>query len=210
MFCRNCGTEMSDTARFCPKCGNDRMGEQTPKKEKIEDNHIIFQIKPEFNDTYKLLSNTWHAIIGTFFICFAFIDIYKLLLTYNSSTLILTIIIMALYVAIKMILEKIQYNDLEYNFYTTKIEYKDGFLNKEEKELKYKYVREVTMSRNVLERLCGIGTIRIFTNASSGAYNGNNHNSVRGRNGIYIHCVADVEEKYRIIKRIIDEGSSEE
>ena len=91
-----------------------------------------------------------------------------------------------------------------------KVEYKDGFLNKEEKELKYKYVREVTMSQNILERLCCIGTIRIFTNASSGVYNGGNHGSMRGRNGIYIHCVDDVEEQYKIIKQIIDEGTPEE
>ena len=90
------------------------------------------------------------------------------------------------------------------------MEYVDGFLNKEEKELKYKYVREVTMSRKTLERICGLGTIKIFTNASSGGYNGRSHNSMKGRNGILIHCLNDVEKQYRIVKRIIDEGTSEE
>ena len=209
MFCRNCGAEMSDTARFCPKCGNDRMGEQSVKEEIFEDNSIKFQLKPEFNIPYKLISNIWRAIIYVFFICLLFTSVYKLWFVY-PSTLMITIVIMLIYIVGKMIFEKMQYDDLEYNFYTTKVEYKDGFLNKEEKELKYKYVREVTMSQNILERLCCIGTIRIFTNASSGVYNGGNHGSMRGRNGIYIHCVDDVEEQYKIIKQIIDEGTPEE
>ena len=96
-----------------------------------------------------------------------------------------------------------QYDNIRYDFYGNRVEYIDGFLNRERKELKYKYVREVTMSQNVLERLCGIGTIKISTNAFS-------HNSMRGMNGIFIHCVEDVEEQYKIIKQIIDEGTPEE
>lgn len=209
MFCKNCGTEMSDTARFCPKCGNDRMGEQETKREIVEDNRIRFQLKPEFNIPYKLLSNIWYAFVYMFLICFLFTNLYKLWFIY-PTTLFITIAIMAIYVIGKMIFAKMQYDDLEYNFYATKVEYKDGFLNKEEKELKYKYIREVTMSQNILERLCGIGTIKIFTNASSGVYNGRNHNSMKGKNGIYIHCANDVEKQYRIIKQIIDEGTPEE
>ena len=123
----------------------------------------------------------------------------------------ITLGIIAIYIIIKMIFEKIQYDHYEYNFYNTKVEYIDGFLNKEEKELKYKYVREVTMNQNIIERLFKLGTIRIFTNASSGynsAYGGNN--SMRNRNGIYIHCVTNVKEKYETIKEIIDKGTPAE
>lgn len=210
MFCKNCGAEMNDTARFCPKCGNDRIGEQQIRREIVEDNRVRFQVKPEFNLPYKILSATWRAIVYMFFICFLFTNLYKLWFIYPISLLI-TIGIMIIYVIIKLVFEKMQYDDLEYNFYATKVEYKDGFLNKEEKELKYKYVREVTMHQNVLERLCDIGTIRIFTNASSGGYGtSGNHNNMKGRNGIYIHCVEDVQEQYRTIKQIIDEGTPED
>ena len=57
----------------------------------------------------------------------------------------------------------------------------------------------------ILERMFKIGTIRIFTNATNG-YNENN--GARNRNGIYIHCITDVKEKYEQIKAIIDEGTS--
>ena len=114
------------------------------------------------------------------------------------------------YVAIKLIFEKLQYDALEYNFYATKVEYKDGFLNKEEKELKYKYIREVTMNKSILERIFNIGTIRIFTNASSGTTYNSKHNKMYGKNGLAIHCIKDVKEQYQKIKNIIDEGTENE
>lgn len=210
MFCKNCGTQIDDTARFCPKCGFDRTGEIRQQTKIIEDNKIKYQIKPKFNVLYKLLNHLWKAALYIlFFSCAIFEDLDDL--SFRLTILLWLIGAILIYIIIKMIFEKMQYNNLEYNFYTTKIEYKDGFLNKEEKELKYRFIREVTMNQNILERLCGIGTIRIFTNASSGIYTAsNNHNSMAGRNGIYIHCVEDVQEQYRIIKQIIDEGIPED
>ena len=107
--------------------------------------------------------------------------------------------LLGIYIGGKILVEKMRHKSLKYNFYRTKIEYIDGFFNKEEKELKYKFIREVTMSRNLLERICGIGTVRIYTNASNGFYN-----------GILIHCLTNVEEKYKIIKQVIDEGTKGE
>ena len=199
MFCKNCGAEMNDTARFCPKCGYDRMGEVTfAKREIAEDNRIRFQLKPKFNLPYKVITTLIRALIYLFIIRFCFTNLWEFLSEYPIKLLIF-FGIMLLYTIIKLILEKKQHDDLEYNFYTTKVEYKDGFLNKEEKELKYKYVREVTMHQSVLERMFDIGTISIYTNASSG-----------NTNGIYIHCVKDVQQQYKILKQIIDEGTHED
>ena len=205
MFCRNCGTEISDSARFCPKCGYERNGEQTQRKEIIEDNNVRLTLKPQFKALYQFLSALGSGIVILFIIAYCITGL-KLLFYFLPITL----GFLGIYIVIKMIFVNMQYKNLNYNFYATKVEYVDGFLNKEEKELKYKFVREVTMSRSILERICGIGTIRIFTNASSGGYNGKNHSNMNGRNGILIHCLEDVEEQYRIVKQIIDEGTPEE
>ena len=45
MFCRNCGTEMSDTAKFCSKCGTARSGKVDSSKEIVE--QFIFKRKIE-------------------------------------------------------------------------------------------------------------------------------------------------------------------
>ena len=219
MFCKNCGAEMNETARFCQKCGYDRLEGQQPNNNYqqqtigyqqynnsgVEDNQIRLQIKPEFNIPYKLIST-----IGQFFVVLIIVGFYFNLFyiwTEWPITILFTILIAIIYVVVKMTIGKFQYDDLEYNFYATKVEYKDGFLDKEEKELKYQYIREVTLNQNILERVCNIGTIRLHTNASSGTYNGNSHNGSMGlRNGIYIHCVENVREQYMKIKQIIDAG----
>lgn len=197
MFCKNCGTEMNDTARFCPKCGYDRTGEGAPaKREIVEDNRIRFQLKPKFNLPYKIITILRRSLLYLFIIYLFFFKSLRELWAMYPVTFLITIGIMLLYIVIKLILDKKQYDDLEYNFYATKVEYKDGFINKEEKELKYKYVREVAMHQNILERMFGIGTISIFTNAETGF-----------GSGIYIHCVEDVQQQYQTIKQIIDDGT---
>ncbi len=210
MFCKKCGAEINDSARFCPNCGYDRLGNNTAvKKNIIEDNNILFQLKPTFNLLYKMLTEIGKAIFYLFVICYVFTGLYKLWFIY-PVTILFTLGIILLIIAIKLYFEYMQYKDLEYNFYATKIEYKDGYLNKEEKELKYKHIREVTMTQNVLERICNIGTIRIYTNASSGYVGRGSHNSMRGKNGIFIHCVENVADNYNNIKEIIDEGTVDE
>jgi len=199
MFCRKCGTEISSNAKFCNKCGTSVEEVQEAQNQTVQDNNIRFSLKPEFNLLYKLLSAVGYGIL---LILILFSDI-----EFTIETGLVAMIFFFIYIIFYLILGKMQYNKLVYNFYLTKVQYIDGFFNKEEKELKYKFIREVSMKQNILERLCGIGTIRIFTNASSPYGSYNTHNNSRGRNGILIHCVTDVEEQYKKIKQIIDEGS---
>lgn len=210
MFCRKCGTQINEDAKFCHKCGASVNAEapatiSTPK----EDNSIILNLKPEFNLAYKLLC----AIAQGFLICLVFalefISEFEIQeITMEMFTFFVGFFL--IYIVSYLIIGKLQYDKMEYNFYGTKVEYIDGFFNKEQKRVKYQFVREVTMNQNIFERFCGIGTIKISTTASSGYDSYNSHNTVRGRNGIYIHCIDNVEEKYKQIKQIIDEGSKEE
>ena len=213
MFCRNCGAQMSDNARFCPKCGYERTGATEQKHKIVEDNTVVAEIRPVYKFAYKFISIAGKAILWTILICFWFTSDEAEIWAEIPGLIMIPIIIVSLYIIIKLILDKKQYSKLVYNFYKTKVEYIDGFLNKEEKELKYKHIREVTMTQNVLERMFNIGTIRVFTNASSGGYNygaNGRHNNLMGRNGIFIHCVENVQENYKRIKEIIDEGTIEE
>ena len=64
------------------------------------------------------------------------------------------------------------------------------------------------MSQNIFERIFSIGTIKLFTNASSGVgYGAGKHNGMAGKNGIQIHCVTNTKEQYKKIKEIIDAGT---
>ena len=88
---------------------------------------------------------------------------------------------------------KKQYENYNYDFYRTKVIYRDSFLNVSEKEVKYKYIREVTMRQTFVQRFFNIGNIILFTNAETGY-----------GNGIYVHNVENVSDIYKKIKTIID------
>lgn len=210
MFCKNCGTEVSEEARFCPKCGTEISGEKIQKNNEIkEDGTVKFQLKPKFNWGYKFITVGALTLLWVIIIAFWLSESLVELLILFPTLPQIVIAIVAIYIVIKLIFEKLQYDALEYNFYTTKVEYKDGFLNKEEKELKYKYIREVPIL-NILERIFNIGTIRIFTNASSGTTYNSKHNNMYGKNGLGIHCIKNVKEQYQKVKELIDEGTPEE
>lgn len=210
MFCRKCGTQMNEDAKFCPKCGTNVSGEVKTETIKVkEDKNVRLKLKPEFNFAYKILTAIGYGLL----ICIILVlEVASEMDVFIITTEFFTFLIgfFLIYIVVTLIVGKLQYDKLEYNFYGTKVEYIDGFFNKEQKVLKYQYIREVTMKQNILERFCGIGTIKIFTNASSGYGSYNSHNNMRGKNGIYIHCIDNVEEQYKAIKQIIDEGTPNE
>lgn len=213
MFCKKCGAEINEGAAFCPKCGTAVNGEAIAKTQVIEDGEVKYQLKPKFILGYKLITNFGRGLL--YFLIFTIYFFAEAEDGVNIGNVLGVFAgifagIMVVYILIKLIFENMQYKHYEYNFYNTKLEYIDGFLNKEEKELKYKYIREVTMSQNIIERLFGIGKIKVFTNASSGMNNGAYGNSMRNRNGIQIHCVENVNEQYKKVKELIDNGLQDE
>ena len=85
---------------------------------------------------------------------------------------------------------------MNYEFYRTKIEYSDSFLNKAEKEVKYKHIRETVLSRRIVDRIFGFGSIILFTNAESGF-----------GNGIVIPYVENSEAVYKEIKELLERNN---
>lgn len=210
MFCKNCGVQLNDEAKFCANCGNVVNSVQASGvTETVKEDILRLELKPTFKFSYKFLGNFFKCF-GMVFILFFYIgmELYLFEMFNNAAIIVGLFVFVIVFSILKTFFDKAQYNSLEYNFYNTKIQYRDGFINKEEKELKYRYIREVTMSKSIIERMFGLGTINIFTNASSGG-SGGSHGNMNGRNGIHIHCVENVEEEYRKIKQIIDEGIDE-
>ncbi len=190
MFCERCGAQLLDTADFCTNCGANIMKNAKMTEQNIPDTEILLSVKPTFSFGYKVLPFliSWSIVIV----------IYSLIMSRISVEIgifmaVVCFIILALVLGIKTVVNKKQYNSYSYDFYRTKVIYKDSFLNLSEKEVKYKYIREVTMSQTFMQRYFNIGNIILFTNAETGL-----------GNGIFIVSVANVQEIYKNIKSIIN------
>ena len=206
MFCKNCGMELSDSALFCNNCGTP-VGQtgniEVEEHSKKEDNIVRMEIKPTFIWGYQLLVMIKDILITLVVIQLTCFNILYAII-YSPGIGCFLIGLISLIYIIKLFFKEVQYKNTSYRFLKTKVEYIDSFLNKEEKQLKYEHIREVTMTQNVFERMFGIGRIRLYTNASS-AYNNSRRHVQTGKNGIDIHCVVGVREKTNEIKQIIDD-----
>ena len=194
MFCERCGTQLPDDAAFCTKCGASTVkGAKTSEKveEKISDTEVQLNVKPTFKFGYILLPSLICYIIITLIISVPFFAIEE-----PMAGIVLMVgmfFTLAVVVAIQAWVKKKQFDNYTYNFYKTKVIFRDSFLNLSEKEVKYKYIREVTMRQTFVQRWFNIGSIILFTNAETGF-----------GNGIFINCVEDVQNVYKNIKTIID------
>lgn len=190
MFCEKCGTKLPDDAQFCTNCGASIAGGTPKAKEKIDDKEVQLNVKPTYKIGYMIL-----PYIVTFVILVACIGLPMLAISASVAIAITggTFIIMAIIFAIAAFFSKKQYDNYTYDFYKTKVIYRDSFLNVSEKEVKYKYIREVTMRQTFVQRFFNIGNIVLFTNAETGM-----------GNGICIVNVENVQEIYKKIKSTID------
>ncbi len=190
MFCEKCGTQLPDIADFCTNCGTSvARGGRKITNEIIPDTEIQLKVNPCFKFIY--------MVLPTFILYIIMILIWSLIFcafSVSAGLIIFLIgfVIGALLFGIKTAFNKKQYSSMSYDFYKTKVVYRDSFLNLSEKEVKYKYVREVAMGQTFMQRFFNIGNIVLFTNAESGL-----------GNGIYIKHVENVQSVYKEIKSII-------
>lgn len=190
MFCEKCGTKLPDDASFCTNCGASVNGGQQKTNEKVADNDVQLNVKPTFKLGYILLPYIVTYIILV--VCIA-LPVAAMEAGAAGAVAIGLLGFMAVIFAIASFFTKKQYANYSYDFYKTKVTYRDSFLNLSEKEVKYKYIREVTMRQTIFQRMFNIGTIILFTNAETGF-----------GNGISIVNVENVQEVYKKIKNAID------
>ena len=190
MFCEKCGTKLEDDALFCTKCGA-KVGEaNSVRQEKVDDNEVKLNVKPKFKFWYMMFPT-----VCIFLICILFFIIP--ISAFDSVAAVgvfcIALVIFAIVVGIIVFIKSKQYKHLTYDFYATKVIFEDSFLNLAQKEVKYKYIREVTMRQSFVQRWFNIGNIILYTNAETGV-----------GNGIQIINVENVHDIYKEIKEIVN------
>ena len=191
MFCEKCGTKLLDTAEFCTNCGTHISGSKETIKEeakKIVDKEIQLQVKPTYKFGYMALPSLLVYIFLIAITLFIFISVDFLV---GMVITFITIIIFGGIWGIQVAINRKQYKNYTYDFYKTKVIYKDSFLNVSEKEVKYKYIREITMRQTFIQRYFDLGSVILYTKAETGL-----------GNGIFIKNISNVQEIYKQIKEI--------
>ena len=94
--------------------------------------------------------------------------------------------------AVIYVIEHSTYEKTDYKFYKDHLEYAEGFWTIQHKNIQYRNVTEVMLERNIIQRMCGLGTI--FLRVPAGYYSGN---------GIRVADIRDSEEVYQKIQVII-------
>lgn len=190
MFCEKCGTKLSDGASFCTNCGAEVSGKVKKSEEKVADKEVQLQVKPTYKTGYMILPYITMIII--FVVCIG-LPMFAISAEAGMAVSIGIVGVLLVIFGISYLFTKKQYSSYQYDFYKTKVIYKDSFLNVSEKEVKYKFIREVTMRQTIFQRMFNIGTIILFTNAETGV-----------GNGISIINVENVQEIYKKVKSTID------
>lgn len=71
-----------------------------------------------------------------------------------------------LYLLIANVGKSLNYSRAEYRFFSDHLEFQEGLLAVNRKIVPYGEIREITLHRGFLQRLCGLGTIYLATSAT--------------------------------------------
>lgn len=208
MFCVNCGSRLEESDIFCSGCGAKILeGQPNVESSNLSSNEVIFEVKPTFRFLYIALPRIIRELaylipmiitvvimvtsLNKTFSNMSDTSIFKDIFTPMVVIIIAIPVIRILYVIIRLIIEKKQYDKITYTFYTNKVVFRDDFLNIAEKELKYTHIKEIVKKQTLIQRWLNIGNIVMYSNAESGY-----------ASGIALVNVENIDEVYRKIKEI--------
>jgi membrane protein YdbS with pleckstrin-like domain len=100
--------------------------------------------------------------------------------------------------------KKLNYARTEYRFFPDRLEFEEGFLTVNRKAIRYADVKEITLRKSVLQRMCGLGTIYLATQATGIAPQGNSTGALSFTNvtasGIAVRDIRDSDQNYEKIR----------
>ena len=155
MFCKKCGNQIENGAKFCSKCGSSITIGNLQKTSPIDLNMPIFIIRPVFIPWVTIVSvipiQLFMTILaGGFlggFVLFV-VEFFNIIFNNNLNLPIwFTFVFFGALVFFSIpfltyYVKKKTYNKTKYKFYADRVEYTEGFWTAESKTIKYKNIIE--------------------------------------------------------------------
>ena len=116
--------------------------------------------------------------------------------------------------AVAYVGKKLNYSRTQYRFFDDRLEFEEGFFSINEKVIRYRDVKEVTLHKGFLQRIYGLGTIYLATLATgtspwgSGGGSFNPFNTLGFGNvsasGVSVRDVQDPDRVFQQIRQAVD------
>jgi uncharacterized membrane protein YdbT with pleckstrin-like domain len=104
--------------------------------------------------------------------------------------------------------KKLNYSRTDYRFYPDHLEFEEGFFSTNRKVIRFRDVKEVTLHRDIFQRLYGLGSIYLATLATGSSQNFNPFMAFGFGNvsasGVSVRDIREPDETFEEIRRLID------
>ncbi|WP_417905252.1 PH domain-containing protein [Candidatus Tisiphia endosymbiont of Micropterix aruncella] len=142
------------------------------------------QIKP-------ILDFRYYGMYGIL-ICIPYMCILRILYISDVNTLILTLLILVPFILFGAI--ALEYHCTDFLIGADKVSYINSFINYTRVDIKYEDIKEVSLTRGVLQRICGLGAVSMISNATM------------NQAGVTFYSLKNPHEVYKLIQaRIVEQ-----
>ncbi len=110
--------------------------------------------------------------------------------------------------------KRLNYSRTEYRFFNDHLEFEEGFFSINEKVIRYRDVREVTLHKGIFQRFYGLGTIYLATLATGTSQWGYNSGGFSpfsalgfgnvSASGVSVRDITDPDRMFEKIRQLID------
>lgn len=104
--------------------------------------------------------------------------------------------------------KKLNYARTEYKFSDDRLEFEEGFFNVTEKVIRFKDVKEVTLRKNLFQRIYDLGTLYLATDATGSYARTNVFNALGFGNisasGVGVCDIPNPDEVFERVRRMVD------
>jgi uncharacterized membrane protein YdbT with pleckstrin-like domain len=173
---------------------------------------MLFSLKPVFVGWIALLRQLPFQLFFTFWAGIFFGGITQSLRIFPPGSFVPTLFFGGLaFFGVPLVAyvgKKLNYARTEYKFYPDRLEFEEGFFSINKKVIKFRDVKEVTLNKNIFQRMYGLGTIYLATLATGSSAQTNVFTALGFGNvsasGVGVRDIQNPDETYERIRSIVD------